>query len=1107
MMPSPYQGVGLGATGFGGSYIGGGYNYGGGMGGYGGGNSFGNSMTSMIGGVGHAVGGGMGIAGAIGGGMMGGIGGAVMGYGMGSMIGGGIKHVAGSFMTGAHEQSALERTLSQFQFQNGASRTGRGFSRTDSMQIGNMVREMERIPEMLTSFGELNRVMDKMGQMGLMQGIRDAGEFMRKFKETTTQLKDLAKLMGTSLEGALQAFGEARMSGFYSKGDITRNVLNRSVTSSLTGMNQGQIGALQQYGAEMGHAYGGSRRSGAVNMLRTANQLGAANQMGILTNDQIMEMTGKEGAEGIQDLAGQMGQLSYRMGNSNVGQALTLALGKQENGRYTGAMDQELVEKVRRGELSLGELKALARSKAGTRGAKLSFAAHKNRLRSEMAGAVGAEGIAMQLQEILGSRGWSNPDAQNLVMQRFGASEEQANLLQQLMPNLQTMGSQIGLAARNERHSAAVNATNREHGWDAIKHRIGKKIAHYTTDWAKDLGAGVRNYFQNWADDFLDDLTGQYRTEITKRVAETVSMGGAGLSGMRARVDALSKGLGANRFDVGSSGGFSGLAAKTVHWLSGAESKGERAADVLRRSGLGGSLTTVRGGDIFGQINSLMDLNSRNGMNNLTGNEFISSGDLQKSLNKVSELGGAGGQAALSELRSALGGDFDKLQAAYKSALASGELSGISDPKERLDKFTEMMETGGKGSGIMGRVRNSEGWELMERAKGALGGDMRVAAALQASMGGRGSRGYANFNQLASGSLGGFDSARSVATKLRDLDRSLSGTFKGGDSAGWADIKKYLDKGGFMSALITGANGKGGLGEDEDLALLLETDPAKWQPADKEKLKGLLGADGLAKLTSKLNSPEGAEEISRLTQSLRKNKGSLGDLKEYVAFSEASGLWAADSQYRSRGESARERLSSDSTKEARTRLAGSTKGLQLLGMVSTNASQFSTFGAGASDNTADIVASLRGVDKNTRSDVLRVGSDELRHVYAYDQETREKLRGKGLTTQGILDKVVGAGAEVPKELRDAIESAVGGGKKGVMDGKEIDQVMKVLDTYQSRGLTGKAGVEQKNANVSEQEIANTIKTMSENAKITSEILRDLAGGKPVGSGTTKGSPS
>jgi hypothetical protein len=440
--------------------------------------------------------------------------GGVLGMGVGA-IG---SHIFGNMMEGAQEQSQLERTLGQFRFQNPSGFQGQGFSRMDTAAIGNMVRHMERMPEMLTSFGELNQLMDKMGQMGLMQGLKTVGDFTGKFQKMVTTLRDMAKMMGTTMEGALQSFSESRLSGFYTDQEIRGNQILKQVTASVTGMTQEQVSRLQQFGGEVSHSRGGSRQIGARAITRTANQLGMANQLGILSNSQIVEMTGKEGAEGLQDMAVSLNNLGYKMARSGVGTAMTLAMGEVVDGRYTGAMDQELLERFRSGGLSKGELLQIAHQKANTREAKLSFVAKRARLTANMVGEAGPEMIASQLQHLLGERGWHNEDAMNLVMQRFGATEEEATLLQQVMPNLKTVGLELSSQRRMAAEQAARNQALGENSWEAVKKKISTKLSHITgVDFAKDLGVAVRDYIGDWAEDFVDTMTGSYKVEVTKR--------------------------------------------------------------------------------------------------------------------------------------------------------------------------------------------------------------------------------------------------------------------------------------------------------------------------------------------------------------------------------------------------------------------------------------------------------------------------------------------------------------------------------------------------------------------------------------------------------------
>ena len=1163
LMPGPYMGHGLGATGMSGSFSpGGGYNYGlSPFVGYAAGNSFGNTMSSMVGGgiyamggAGKYIGGGLGL-------MMGGIRGAITGYGVGGLVGGAIQHIGSSMMEGAHEQAALERTLSQFKFANPSSRSGTGFNRIDARQIGDMVRQMERIPEMLTSFGELNRVMDKMGQMGLMQGVRDASEFMNKFRSTVSTLKDLAKVMGTTMEGALQTFGEARMSGFYGTGDIARNALNRQITSSLTGMNQGQIGAIQQYGSQLSHAMGGSRRTGAQHMLRTSSQLGMANQMGILSNDMIMEMTGKEGAEGLQDLSVQMTELGYRMGRSNVGQALTLALGEKVNGRYTGRMDQALVDAVRSGEISLGELKQLARRKAGGRGSKLSFAAHKQRLRAEMVGAVGAEGIAMELQEILGNRGWHNPDAINLVMQRFGASEEQANLMQTLMPNLQNITSEIGILGRDQSKLAARNAAMREHGWDAIKHRIGKKLEHYTTDWAKDMGVSVRSYFQSWADDFIDDISGQYRTYVTKSFADTLrnSMGGSlaarsRLGSMMALGGSLASGLGPSRLDIGASGGMSGFAARAAHSLSGGTSAGENAVSILNMVGHGRYLreTTTGGWGYNLGMKSVTDWSSA--LQASAGDVAAQSGDvvLSRSSGFVNDTAyslsvrgltsasfdlsrwdtDAVGSKMFSNLGKAVGSDVQaKLVAAYRKAMSDPSVLSENDQGKRMMKIWSLMKNSGELTFGSKEALQKSGW----------GGQASLIAALQANERAAGNKwaGLASLSSVAD-ILTGLDinNKGGIDTEIKELSSRLADNLKGSDkSLGWLDLKSMADSGDTTLNLLTGFNGNNGAlgGNGVDVAFgnasgkggskwggwgadgimqLLALDPSSWENDEniKSTLRDKFGVEP-ADLIKRLRNPE---ERTKLLGLIRGGKANAKDLERYMLLTWRSGGLASAESFQGVGKSIADRIAG-SNSAAADALSKSSSGNAVLTMIKDRAKNLQGVTAdniaSYTDNSYQIAMGMRGLSKEDRAYAGGLVDESVKAAGgiiddAYGKYTtgvgkgRRLRKGKGMNLDALLS---GLGIQLGTGNQDMeLRNQVGGilGKDGLSDMGELNKVIEFLGNRQGKGLI-KEGTATNSKHVSEQEVANNLKALSDNNVKIVTILGNIASGK-TGAAITEG---
>ncbi len=268
--------------------------------------------------------------------------------------------------------------------------------------------------------------------------------------------------------------------------------MQRQVVGGLTGMNQQQVGQTAAYGAQLGFATGGSRATGAKHALRMAGQLGMANQMGVLSNDQILEMTGQEGAEGNQALSGQLTQAGYRMSGGALGTAMSIAMAEQKGGKFTGKMDSALMDRFRSGSISKSDMLRMVHEKTGSRGAKMSYVAHKGQLRSEMAGQMGVEGQMNMLQMVLGERGYENPDALNIVSQGFGLDEREAGLLVDLGKKMPDLNMEMKQRGRSEAERIAQNAFMKDnYSWDAVKSKVGKRIEHVITEPFKKFGADL----------------------------------------------------------------------------------------------------------------------------------------------------------------------------------------------------------------------------------------------------------------------------------------------------------------------------------------------------------------------------------------------------------------------------------------------------------------------------------------------------------------------------------------------------------------------------------------------------------------------------------------
>lgn len=451
--------------------------------------------------------------------------------------------------TGMKEQAQVQGVLGQMNFINPMSRSGRGFSRQASVAIASMVRQMQEVPEMMTSMSELTRIMDRLVQSGMMTGARDVETFGRKFKQVIHTLKDISKIMGTTMEEALPFFQEARQSGFFTTADILKNALNRQITSGLTGMNQQQISSLQAAGAQMSFQMFGNRRAGARLVTRLAQQLGTEREMGFLSNEQLLELTGAEGGEGINRLSRQMAMATMRLSRSPLGQALAMAVGEvDKSGRFTGGIDETIAARIRRGELGRAEILRLARQKTASRTARMSFAAQRGKIATNVASNLGEESIALQLKGILGEHGFQDPNALRLALQRMGLDERTADVVASRLQNMSERNLVMNMRSETERlRVLEASGLKEKYSLGALNRKIGVKLRNIIEEPIKKIGENLDNAIKTALDEAVDDMLDRRRYELTQEMSTAFSGAMAGSSEARTRLAGYAHGMGQYR--------------------------------------------------------------------------------------------------------------------------------------------------------------------------------------------------------------------------------------------------------------------------------------------------------------------------------------------------------------------------------------------------------------------------------------------------------------------------------------------------------------------------------------------------------------------------------
>jgi hypothetical protein len=500
--------------------------------GYGTGNAFAGGAMSAMGGAAAFGGAAIGMASAFG--RLGGIApmidpisGFMAGYGgmsargiMGGLAGASFPLAAGamaaqgvsSFVHGGHQQQMISNQLSQFQFINPQSRTGMGFTRGDAAAVGDSIRQLAHVPEMLTSVEELTRMLPRMKQMGVMNGVRDVAEFAGRFKDTIKTIRDMSKWMGTTMEDASEFFAHSRSVGFIGKQAQVQNMMNVQFTSALTGMTQGEVLGMQQGGAQISRQFGAKGRLGAEAVSNIAQKIQYGIERGTVNDELLNDVTGGVGGEkGVGIAAQRMYANLLSMSESPVSRLLLAgSLRRKEGGGFE--VDKDIVGRINSRSISVDELRSRGMGLGNE--AKMAFAGPEGKnLRAQLMGNVN---IGAFMKTLLQGRGEGAPE---LVLQRYGINMSQPEIEMMMKQDDGELGvDRENLNASRAREKRLTEQTDPSAIWKRVK----TKLWAGTFGRVEDMGAGVFNYIGKAYENFIDDLVGRHVLTLSKEGARAM---------------------------------------------------------------------------------------------------------------------------------------------------------------------------------------------------------------------------------------------------------------------------------------------------------------------------------------------------------------------------------------------------------------------------------------------------------------------------------------------------------------------------------------------------------------------------------------------------------
>jgi hypothetical protein len=463
-----------------------------------------------------------------------------MGFAAGAgIIGAGAAFVGNQMYSGAQQQLLLNQGLRQnFNFVN--SQGGMGFTSQQGFQIGSHLRDMTHqfgpLGE-VTTFGELSRLAINMGRMGFAQNVRSVSEFKDKFKEMIDTLKKVATDMGSSLEEAQKFVQSMRGSGIFQTADQLRMSSGTRLVAAAGGLAMSEVTGMANIGSQIARAVGGLGRQGAFGGMKTIEQIGLAQRVGAISEEDIYNATGLTGAEGRQALATAQMQQSARFLSTARGRRFLASIAGKD-----GHLDEAAVmEYLMGGNVTTGRTMELAYQNLRGVG-RANFIRNEGRLRGAALERFGGLLQSMIYQQWLASRGYdpmSMDDKAMLAFQRFsGLGRDEADLAIKQLQRLPEMMREMQHARAELAYSDELNKYRKSVGVEGMKRRFDQAREHLQGK-LQQAGADILNQGSDMLAQWFNRMMGVYERHTIEGIDQVLRLARDGHADAARQMDRL----------------------------------------------------------------------------------------------------------------------------------------------------------------------------------------------------------------------------------------------------------------------------------------------------------------------------------------------------------------------------------------------------------------------------------------------------------------------------------------------------------------------------------------------------------------------------------------
>lgn len=445
--------------------------------------------------------------------------GTLAGIGIATAIGGPVGFVGGiaAAMAGSTAHEAVNNAIGQRRdIQNYIEQTSyryvgagspmadpnqRGMSRVARREAAETIRNRDVAdPEFNTT--ELTQILQQSTQLGLFTGMNDMKDFKKKFKEITESVKEVTKVLNTTLEEGLKTLKDLKGIGI--DPSQAKSIVNQANTfGAMSGRTAQEMVNLGLQGAEMFRGTGVEMDIGFKASQMNLASIRATRDAGILSQAAIAQAGGEEAmamqqtARGLS-FAQTMAGRGFNAAFAGPGGFNAAAFGQQVMGGGGGYFNTAM-----QAAQNLGDPAAL-----------IKFTANQEQFVSKMGQQFGGQGLQISMMANITSQakalqgiipGITGEDSFRYIAKSSGIGETEIEGMMAKMKGADaTAGSQKEAIQRNLNEAVTDNAYRSN-----AFYKLGEKVS----DVAKGIVDKVAAPLNRRIDDFAENMGDWWRTK------------------------------------------------------------------------------------------------------------------------------------------------------------------------------------------------------------------------------------------------------------------------------------------------------------------------------------------------------------------------------------------------------------------------------------------------------------------------------------------------------------------------------------------------------------------------------------------------------------------